>query len=248
MNTPIAELKPVNPFSNFVDVIAAPSTAYRRISEVQLRSWWLPALLAFAGALLYLGVTLNETVAMAAKQVQVQMSSMTPEQAAAARPMIERFTSAPFIFGSGAVTVAIGLVIGWLIASALLYFGASIGGASLKFGKLWPVVVWSWLPFALRAFLQSAWSVVNGAMIHNPGLSYFIATGDTTKDQTNPLFALTSQIDLFAVWHALLIYLILRVVARMGTFGAILLTLLYAVISLALRVLPAWVSGAFRVG
>ncbi len=247
MNTSV-EIKPVNPFSNFVDVIATPSTAYRRISEVQLRSWWFPALLALVGALLYLGVTLSETVAEAAKQVQVQIGAMPPEQADAARPMIERFTSAPFIFGSGAVTVAIGLVIGWLIASALLYFGASVGGASLKFGKLWAVVVWSWLPFALRAFLQSAWSAINGTMIHNPGLSYFVASGDATKDQTNPLFALMSQIDLFALWHVILVYIILRVIARMGTFGAILLALLYAAINLGLRVLPAWVGGAFRVG
>lgn len=242
------DLRPVNTFRLLIDIIAAPSETLRRVSEVQPRSWWLPALLSVVSALAYLGVTLGETAAEAAKQAQLQLGTLTPDQAAAAAPMIERFTSPAFLFGSGAVTILLGLLIAWGLASLLLYFGASLAGEQVKIGKLWPAIVWTWIPFALRGFLQTAWSAVNGSLIHYPGLSYWFATGDTVHDQTQPLFALASQIDLFGLWHVVLIYLLLRVVARLGGGGAIILTLVYAIITLALRLIPALLGGAFSVG
>lgn len=247
-NSAVSDLHPVNTFRLLIDIIAAPSEALRRVSEVQPRSWWLPALLTVLAALAYLTVTLNEAAAEAAKQVQVQMGTLPPEQAAAAAPMIERVASPTFIFGMGAVTIVLGLLFAWGLASLVLYLGASLAGGQVKIGKLWPAIIWTWLPFALRGFLQTAWSAVNGSMVRYPGLSYWFATGDSVKDQTQPLYVLAGQIDLFSLWHLLLIYLLLRVVARLGGGGAIILTLVYAIINLALRLIPALLGGAFSVG
>lgn len=242
------ELRPVNTFRLLIDIIAAPSETLRRVSEVQPRSWWLPAILSLLSAFAYLGITLNEAAAAAAKQVQLQMGTMPAEQAAAAAPMIERVTSPAFIFGSGAVTILIGLLLAWGLASLIFYLGASLFGGQVKIAALWPAIVWTWIPFALRGFLQTAWSAVNGSQIHYPGLSYWFATGDSVKDQTQPLFALASQVDLFGLWHALLVYLLLRAVARLGSGGALVLTLIYVAINLGLRLLPALLGGIFSVG
>lgn len=242
------ELHPVNTFRLLIDIIAAPSETLRRVSEVQSRSWWLPAVLSLASAFAYLGVTLNETAAEAAKQVQMQLGTMPPDQAAAAAPMIERVTSPSFIFGTGAITILLGLLIAWGLASLILYLGASLFGGQIKIGRLWPAIVWTWIPFALRGFLQTGWSAVNGSPIHYPGLSYWLATGDAVKDQTQPLFALASQVDLFGIWHGLLIYLLLRAVARLGSGSALVLTLVYIAINLGLRLVPALLGGAFSIG
>jgi hypothetical protein len=242
------DLRPLNPFHLLIDIIAAPGEALRRLSQVQTRSWWLPALLSLLAAFAYLGVTLEETAAEAAKQAQVQMGTMSAEQAAAAASMIERVTSPAFIFGSGAVATVLGLLIAWGLASLVLYLGASLAGGQVKIGRLWPAIVWIWLPFALRGFLQTAWSAANGSLIHYPGLSFWFATGDTAVDQTRPLFALAAQVDLFSLWHVALVYLLLRLVGRLGGGGAFAITLAYVVINLGVRLLPALVGGAFSLG
>ena len=54
-----------------------------------------------------------------------------------------------------------------------------------------------------------------------------------------------SQIDLFGLWHVILIYVLLRVVAGRGRGSAALLTFLYALIQVGLRVLPTLAGGAF---
>lgn len=249
MNVTPPELQPVNSFLNLIDVIATPATAFRRISTVQRRSWWLPALLCLLTALLYLGVALNSTVAEAAKQIQVQLSTMPADQVEAARPMMERFTTPVFIFGTGAVTITLGLLLGWVIATGLVYFGASLTGHAIIASAAWALAVWTWLPFALRSLFQAAWSAVNGGdLIHYPGLSYLMATGDTTADQRTPLYLAASQIDLFTLWHLVLVYIVVRVVARMGTVSALVFTLVYGLINLGLRLLPALAGGALGAG
>lgn len=249
VNATPPELQPVNPFVNLIDVIAAPATAFRRISTVQRRSWWLPALLCLLSALLYLAVALNATLAEAAKQIQIQLSAMPADQVEAARPMMERFTTPIFIFGTGAVTITLGLLLGWTLATGMLYFGASLTGHALPASAAWALAVWTWLPFALRSLFQAAWSAVNsGDLIRYPGLSYLLATGDITADQRTLLYVAASQIDLFTLWHLVLVYVVVRVVARMGTMSALVFTLVYGLINLGLRLLPALAGGALGAG
>lgn len=239
---------PASLLSNFIDVIAAPATAFRRISAHHQRSWWLPALLSVIAPLLTLWLTRVLVAAEAQKQIDIQISTMPPEQIEASRPMLERFSSPEMLFATGAGMLIIGLLLAWLIAAVLIFFGASLSGSDLKIGRVWPVVVWSWLPFALRGFVQAGWSAVNNSLIAYPGLSYFLATGDTAADQQNMLLAAAAQVDLLALWHVILVYVIFRHVARLGGGGSFILTLLYAAISIGLRLLPVLLGSALTLG
>jgi hypothetical protein len=239
---------PVSPFHNLVDIIAAPATALRRLATAPARSWWFPALLAVAGGLLYLGVTLDDLAAETARQMQMQLSTMPAEQVETAQPLLARLSSPAFLFASGAVALLVGLVASWLLAAGLLYFGAAILGASLPFSRWWTPVVWTWVPFALRGMVQAAWSLVNGTVIRYAGLSYLVASGDRMADASNPLFVLAAQVDLWALWHGVLVFLLLRTTARLSRGGAAFLTLFYAVVALGLRVIPALAGGLFRPG
>ncbi|NUQ37284.1 MAG: YIP1 family protein [Caldilineales bacterium] len=231
-----------------IEMIAAPAQALRRISAHHRRSWWLPALLAAALPALYLWLTRHLAAELAARQIALQLGAMPPEQAEAARPMIERFQTPEFIFLSGAGVLIIGLFLAWLVSSMLIYFGASLTGARMSMPQVWPAVVWAWLPFALRAGLQSLWAFLTDRMILYPGLSYLTASGDTVADQTRPLFTLAAQVDLFALWHLVLVFLIFRHIARSSRGAAFMLTLLYAAINLGLRLLPTLLGGAFGLG
>ena len=232
----------VNLFTTFIDVIASPGKAFRRISEVQRRSWILPAVLCLLAPLLYYALTLNLQVAAAARIVEIQRSLLPPDSAQAATPVLDRMTQPGFLLLSAGARTVLGLAVSWAIATTLIYFSASLAGADLAIARLWPVVPWTWLPFAIRDLTQLVWTLANGKLIRYPGLSYFFATGDLMADQRNLAMAATSHLDLFTLWHACLIYVIFRALARLSAFSAFLLTLLYAAISIGFRLLPLVLS------
>ena len=63
------------------------------------------------------------------------------------------------------------------------------------------------------------------------------------QDTGNPLFVLLSGIDLFWLWHLLLVVLGVSVVARFSRGKSLPLTLLYAALSLGMTVLPTLLFG-----
>jgi hypothetical protein len=91
--------------------------------------------------------------------------------------------------------------------------------------------------------VQAGFTLAAGRAIQYPGLSALVATGDLMKDGRNPLLTLLAGIDLFWLWHLLLVVVGLSVVARFGRAKATVLTLVYAALALALAVLPTLLFG-----
>lgn len=231
-------------FTTFLDVIAFPSEAFRRISEIQRRSWILPAILCLLAPLLFYGLTLELQVKAAERAVELQRSLLPPESAQAATPVLDRMSQPGFLLLTSGGRTVVGLAISWAIAIILIYFATSLAGADLSLTRLWPVVPWTWLPFAFRDLTQTAWSMANNHLIRYPGLSYLFVTGDVMVDQRNIWVAASSRLDLFTLWHTILVFVIFRKLARLHIFPAFVLTLLYAVISIGLRLLPLALSSA----
>ncbi len=242
MSVTEATLKPVNFLVNFWDIVTDPVTALARVSFVQPRSWWFPALLSFLTPLLYLALTIDMHVAQARKQMALALSQIPQDQIEAARPMMEKMTQPGVLFGTAAGSLVAGLLIAWGLSMLILYFSIALLGTPVKASGLWAALLWTWIPFALRPLVQLAWSLHSGALITYTGLTYFIASGNPINDQRNPLFVAASQIDLFALWHLILIYILLRVVGKLGRGGAVALTILYALILLGVHVLPVAAS------
>jgi hypothetical protein len=178
--------------------------------------------------------------AIALSQMQAQLDSLPESQRQQTQAMIDRTTSPLFVGGVSFVTRSLGLPIGWLIGAVILYFGLAIGGAELKFSALYAAFSWTWLPFALRDFLGAIWAWVTGQPLANPGLSYFFATGDLLADARSPIYVLASLLDLFFFWHIVLVYFLVKAAKQRG--GALGLTVIYALLYLALRFLPTLIS------
>ena len=248
MTTTDATPKPVNFLVNFWDIITAPRLALRRVSSVQTRSWWFPVLLSLATPLIYVALTLNLQIAEVKKTAALRLSAMTPEQADAARPMLERMTQPNALLLTTATQVALGLLVAWAIGMLIFYFGIALMGTSVKPQALWAALAWTWTPFALRPLVQLAWSLYSGSLVKYPGLSYFFASGQISEDQRNPLFLATAQMDLFGLWHLALIYLLLRVVGKLGAGGSLFLTLLYAAIQIGYHMIPAALAQLTSIG
>ena len=219
----------------------------RTLGEVMAHSrwrWGLPALLAIIGLTLsmvfsapYLSEQAKQQQAVALQQVESQMSDLTEAQRAQMEERIAMFTSPLVVGGMGLVTGLLGMVAGWLVGAAILYFGFQITAREATFGQVFAGFTWTWLPFFLRDLVNAAWVVTAGKLITNPGLSYFFATGDQLADARSPLWVLASKLDLFMLWHFVLIYFLIRAASQRG--GGLGLALVYAVLTLALRVLPA---------
>ena len=141
---------------------------------------------------------------------------------------------------------AVGLFIGWAIGTLIIYFGLVIGGLEIGFGALFSAYSWTSLPFVVRDLADAAFVSISGTLRVNPGLSYFLSTGDVLADARNPLWVLAGQIDLFLLWHLILVYALIRAARPKG--GAVGLTLVYTLIYLALRVLPALLAARLSFG
>jgi hypothetical protein len=146
----------------------------------------------------------------------------------------------------GFATSAIGLLIGWLLGAGILFLGLSIAGEDVSYAPLVAAFSWTWLPFALRDLVSAGWTLATGLVRINPGLSYFVASGDSVADAGNPLWLLAGQLDLFWLWHLVLVYALVKAARPRG--GALGLTLVYALIYLAVRVGPALLAAGLSSG
>mgnify|MGYP001767716882 CR=1 FL=1 len=184
--------------------------------------------------------------ASALQQVEGQLANLTEAQREQMRQQIEMFTSPLVVAGIGFATRAIGLFIGWAIGAAILYFGLVIASQEIKFSQVFAAFRWKWLPFAVRDLVDAGIVVMSGTVMLNPGLSYFVATGDQLADARNPLWLLTSLIDLFFLWHIVLVYALIRAAKSRGS--AVGLTVVYALLYLALRFLPSLLAARLSFG
>ncbi len=239
MTNDSSSIKPVNPAANLWDIVTAPSLALERVSTIQTRSWWLPALLALIAPILHIALTLDLQIERIESNIALRLSVMPAEQANAARPMMERMLQPNVLLFSTFTQVAVGLLLSWALAMLILYFGIALLGKPPKSAGLWSAIIWAWIPFAIRPLVQLAWNAYTHSLVYNPGATYFVATGNVVEDQQNPLYVAATQIDMFSVWHIILIYVLLRVVGKLGRGGSLFMTALYMILMLGIHVLPS---------
>ncbi|MFZ2487526.1 MAG: YIP1 family protein [Anaerolineae bacterium] len=232
----------------FLGVIDRPRTTLANVLAHPRGKWLLPLVLCLAATIFMLWATADEASVLAARQqavalqsMQGQLQDMTQAQQQQLRDQMARFSSPSMLMLIGSLTSAIGLLLSWLIGAAMIYFGLTIGGTELRFPPLLAALSWTWLPFAFRDLFSAVWNLITGVLMVNPGLSYFVSTGDTLSDQANPLWLLASQVDLFWLWHLVLIYALVKAVRPQHSAWG--LTLLYALLYLAVRVGPAALLG-----
>lgn len=233
-------------------VVDQPVTTMTQVAAHARWRWVLPLIVMLIGLAVSIALSgplqVKEAVKQMNVQLQSQLSQVPAEQADAARAQVARFTQPVFILGAGALGSVVGLALAWLLAAAILYFAGLIAGADLNFGRLFATIPWAWLPFALRDITQGAFTAMTGSLLVNSGLSPLVAQASAQANMANPVYQLLAHVDLFTAWHLVLIYAALRGGASLDRGKAFWLTVIYAVLSLALRIIPGLVSGALLPG
>lgn len=236
-----------------IGIIDRPRATLTAVLASPRWKWLLPAILCLGATALLLLVSAEGLSQQAVQQqaatmqaLEGQMQGMSEAQREQVRQQMATFTS-PLMLGlTSFASSAIGLLIGWLLAAGILFMGLSVSGAEVRFAALVAAISWTWLPFAVRDLVNAGWTLATGAVRVNPGLSYFVATGDSLADARNPLWLLASQVDLFWLWHLALIYALVKAARPAG--GALALTIVYTLLYLALRVGPALLAAGLSFG
>jgi len=215
--------------------------------------WLAPALMIFVtliivavvSAPLLSQVSLQEAEA----QMEAQMGSLSGEQGEQVRRSLDIFTS-PLFLAATAITFGIlGLILTWLFRAAVLFFISYLLGTDNRYIQMVTLVLWTWLPFALRDLVEAIYVGLNGQLAVHRGLSFLVATSDQAHGAGNLLYGILSQIDVFLVWHLVLVAIGLAVSTRSTTTKTAVGTISYwavtALVGLAPTLLGMLVGTSF---
>ncbi len=209
-------------------IIARPRATFRYLNESGRRSWWLPALIAVIFVILPIIVASPiqaRLVREAVAEAQAIMSeTLSPEQRQQMELAQQSAASPLVITVFPSITGILGLVVGWLVWSGALYLVGMAAGGHTSFGALFRMVIWAWVPHALRGLLQTLYILFTGQLIAHPGLSGLVADNRSvseivkTPPTTGQLLAsaFLARIDLFLLWNLALLVIGTMVVTRLS--------------------------------
>ena len=153
-------------------------------------------------------------------------------------------TSGPvFTYLLPAVMAVLGIYLGWLLLGWLLHLGLTLLGGRLSSQQVLNVTAWSLLPFALRDVVRTVAMWNNGQELTTLGLSGFAPMGEGPTLLF--LAALLAYLDIYLLWHWLLLGKGLNVGANLSkvkTWSVVLFTVL---VLFLLRGVPALISAQF---
>jgi hypothetical protein len=231
----------MNVLQLLVSIIDRPAVTMSHMGKKPGWAWVMPALLVLVGLVVFSVVTAPLTSELALRQAQQQLASLPPQQAEQAATQVERFTSPPMVAAFSVVGGLVALVVIWLLGAGILYFLGLVAGGEANFAQSFAILTWSWLPYALRNLIMAAYVAYSGKLL-NPGLSSLVATGDQAKDAANWLYGLLSQVDLFYLWHLILVIVGLAAVGRLSKVKATIVGLIYLAVTTALSLVPTFIT------
>jgi len=238
-------------------MIVRPRATLEYLNERGGRTWWLPALLAVLLVVLPVVVAAPITARQSREAVAAVQEQFGQEMSGQEQAQMEQAMS---IAASPLLTVVFpavggvaGLVVGWLVWAGALHLGGMALGGRSTFGRMFRMVVWAWLPYALRGLLQTVYILASGQLIANPGLSGLVQeTRPVSEIVAAPpgpaqmlLVAFLSRVDLFLVWNLTLLVIGVIVATRLPRRKAALVTLGVWLLLTALSLLPALIGGLF---
>ncbi len=193
-----------------VDTFVAPSKTFTDIRRSA--SWWLPWLI---GVIVTLGLgysiqsritwekTYDNILKASPKQAQ-RIEQLPPEQQARQKQVAAKFTGIIFW-----CTPALGLIFTVTIAAVLLAtINFGFGGTS-KFGQMFAVVMYGFLPLSIKAILGIV-TIFAGVDPDSFNLNNYVGTNlgyYLPPDFSKPLMALATSLDIFTIWCLVLLTL-----------------------------------------
>jgi hypothetical protein len=175
----------------------------------------------------------------AERQIATQAGSIPEEQADQVQRTLDLFTSPLFLAATGIAMGTLGLVLTWLLRGGVLFFLSYLLGTDNRFRQMVTLVMWTWLPFALRDLVQAVYILINGQLPLNKGLSFLVASSDQAQNAGNIAYGFLSQVDPFLAWHLFLVAVGLTLTTRSTTLKTAVGTIIYWVLTAVVGMAPS---------
>jgi hypothetical protein len=243
---PPAPLKRSNglPFQWVFPALFKPRQTFGEIASQHGAVWFLPMLiLSLTSVAEVLAAGWLKRMAALSGQVTLppDFEFFPPEQQAQILQAIEASSGPVFMYVFPTLAVLIKIWLGWLLVGGLIHLTLTLLGGRGHTRATMNVVAWASLPFAVRALVRAVALVSTRTLINNPGLSGFGPTDGL--DMSLYFIALLSLVDIYLVWHWVLLAIGSRTVSNLSSgkaWGGILfimsiLTALQALIAFGLQ-------------
>jgi len=167
----------------------------------------------------------------------------TPEQQAQYMQAATATNNPTFNYVLPALGAVLGALLMWLVVSWLLHLVLTLlGGRGTSQGAI-NVVAWASLPFVLRAVVQIVAMLLTDSLVTGSGLAGFAPSGEGALNVF--LASILSQLDLYFIWHVILVYLGARLSSRLPRGKTWLAVLIVFILVMAVRALPDVVLARF---
>ncbi len=224
-------------------VLLHPRSTFREIAVHASASWLAPLLvITLAGLLLVLvGGPLRKAAAeVEAMNLPAEFQYYSPEQQAQIQQARAATSSPTFIYVFPALGAILKAWVGWLVVGATLHLFLTFVGSRGTMASMMNLVAWAGLPFAVRDVVRSAYVLLGHRLIQAPGLSGLLASGTGG----GALFAagLLSLIDVYLIWHIVLLVFAARAEVDPGSRRAWGSVLAAQALALLLQAAPAYAA------
>ena len=227
-------------------MVDQPARAMQEAAK-RSRSWWLPAVLLVIGTTVLVWISAPYQMELAnetsAQMIERITANMPEEQARMVRERSQQLTLPRYWLGSAGVSLILA-ALGWLVRGAVIHFTGMAAGGTSAWGGTFTIGVWSMLPYFVRNLLQVAYVWINERAIRHAGFSFLVATGDLLKDSRNLVYVLLANVDLFALWHVVLLGTGIAAATKLSRPKATVLAITVWALFVAVKLLPVAVSAA----
>jgi hypothetical protein len=195
-----------------VPVLFRPRQAFAKISTQSGGVWLTPLLILTVTAILAVivaGPIKKEAALSGQMELPENFQYFSPEDQMLFQQAMSATQGNVFIYVFPALTGVVGVWIGWLVVGGLVYLALTLLGGRGAASSVMNLIAWASLPFAVRDLVRIAAMLSTQRLISHPGLAGFAPAGDGTFSLF--LGALFALIDLYVIWHLVLIVVGVRV-------------------------------------
>ena len=198
-------------------ILVQPRRTFEKIAA-QAQSVWLTPLLILSLTAVFQVIAAGQIKQQAALSGQVELPPgfeyYSPEDQAQFQKAMEATQSPTFIYVLPALAAISGVWAGWLLVGGLLHLSLTMLGGRGAISLAMNIVAWSSLTFAIRELVRTASMLITHRLISNPGLEGFAPAGD--GGVALYLAAFLSLIDIYIIWHIILLILGVRVASGLS--------------------------------
>lgn len=230
------------------EVLFRPRQAFAKITPQLGGVWLTPMLLLSLTTLLRIGIAgwlKSKAAAMGEIPLPQGWEYYSAEQQAQFMQTLEATRGPVFTYVLPMLGGLLLIWIGWMLVGGLLHLTLTLLGGRGSTGSAMNVVAWAGLAWAIRDIVRAVYMLVTQKAIVAAGISGFAPTGEGGFNVF--LLKLFALIDLFLIWHILLVIIGIRFGETLSpakaAFGVILTVLLVIAVQAGLEYLLTTANG-----